>query len=46
MIIQSKRVWIGGQFLPAQIEISEGKIERIYTWGTKPVDVDYENLAI
>ena len=46
MIIQSKRVWIGGQFLPAQIEISEGKIERIYTWGTQPVDVDYENLAI
>ena len=46
MIIQSKRVWIGGQFLPAQIEISEGKIEKIYAWGTKPVDVDYENLAI
>lgn len=41
MIIQSKKVWIGGQFLPAQIETEEGKIIRIYPYGTKECDADY-----
>ncbi len=46
MILQSKRVWIGGQFLEAQIEISEGKIEAIYPYGTKHADEDYGNKRI
>ncbi len=41
--IQSRRVWIGGQFIPAQIEFKEGKIERICPWGSGQVDADYEN---
>lgn len=41
MIIQSKRVWIAEQFVPAQIEIKDGKIYDIYEYNTKPVDVDY-----
>ena len=28
MILQSKRVWIGGQFLPFQLEIEDGVISR------------------
>ena len=27
MIIQSKKVWIADQFMPAQIEIENGKID-------------------
>ena len=41
MILQSKRVWLGGQFVAAQVELSGGKIERIYPWGTKAADEDY-----
>lgn len=41
MIIQSKRVWIAGQFIEAQIEILNGKIERIYPYGTRKADRDY-----
>ena len=29
MIIQSERVWIGGQFLPVQIQMQDGKITDI-----------------
>lgn len=46
MIIQSKKVWIGGQFMPAQIEISEDKIQRIYAYGEKPAEEDYDERAI
>ena len=41
MIIQSERVWIGSQFVPAQIEIEDGKIRQIYPIDTKPADADY-----
>jgi len=41
MILQSRKVWIGGQFLEAQLEISEGKIQAVYPYGTKAVDEDY-----
>ncbi len=44
--IQSRRVWIGGQFIPAQIEFKEGKIERICPWGSGQVDADYENRRL
>lgn len=46
MIIQSKRVWIGSQFLPAQIEIEDGKIQRIYPFGTKTCEKDYGSHRI
>ncbi|WP_286080975.1 N-acetylglucosamine-6-phosphate deacetylase [Parablautia intestinalis] len=49
MIIQSKRVWIGGQFSAAQLNIQGEKIEGIYPWGTKEItntDKDYDNLRI
>lgn len=46
MIIQSKKVWIGGQFMPAQIEISGDKIQRIYAYGEKPAEEDYDERAI
>lgn len=46
MIIQSKRVWVLGQFLEAQIELKEGKIKEIYKHGEKSVDIDYGNKRI
>lgn len=41
MIIQSKRVWIAGTFLPAQIEVEAGKIKHILKYNEKQVDRDY-----
>lgn len=46
MIIQSKKVWISGQFIAAQVEIVNDKIVGIYNYGTKPVDTDYEDKRI
>jgi len=34
MIIQSKKVWAAGQFVPLQLEIIEDKILRIWPYGT------------
>ncbi|MCI8837715.1 MAG: N-acetylglucosamine-6-phosphate deacetylase [Hungatella sp.] len=41
MILQSRRIWIGGQFLEAQLDIAEGKIQAVYPYGTKAADEDY-----
>lgn len=41
MRIQSKRVYIGSQFIPAQLEVSEGKIEAVREYGDVPADEDY-----
>ncbi|MDO4466433.1 MAG: N-acetylglucosamine-6-phosphate deacetylase [Bacillota bacterium] len=46
MIIQSTKVWIAGQFMPAQIEMENGKIINITEHGKKSVDVDYGTLRI
>lgn len=46
MIIQSKRVWLGLQFIPAQIEIVNDKITNIYPYGTKETTIDYQNNKI
>ena len=46
MIIQSKRVWIAGQFLAMQIEMQNGKITDILPYGTKAVDIDYGDKRI
>ncbi len=46
MIIQSKRVWIAGQFHPAQIHIVEGKIQKIDGYEKEKADVDYGDKRI
>ncbi len=46
MIIQSKKVWIANQFIPAQIEIINGKIESIYPYESKTADQDYGEKRI
>lgn len=46
MVIQSKRVWLSGQFLPLQLEIAEGKIAGVYEYGTKAADEDYGTKRI
>ena len=46
MIIQSKKVWIADQFLPAVVEVEGGKIVSIAPYGSKPADVDYGDKRI
>ena len=46
MLIQSKRVWLADQFVPAQIEIEGSIIKAIYPYQTKTVDKDYGNSRI
>ena len=46
MIIQSRRVWIAGQFISAQLEIEEEKIVSIHPHGEKTADQDYEDKRI
>ena len=41
MIIQSERVWINQQFIPAQIKLHLQKIIDILPYDSEPVDVDY-----
>ena len=46
MVIQSRRVWISGQFLEAALKVEDGKIVQIYPYGTVKADVDYETKRI
>ena len=46
MIIQSKKVWIADQFVPAAIQLEEGKIAGIYPYGSRDVDQDYGDKRI
>ena len=46
MLIQSKKVWIADQFIPAAIEMNDGKITGVFPYGTKEVDVDYGDKRI
>ena len=46
MLIQSKRVWVAGDFIPAEIEIENGKIKKIDPCNTRPADVDYGDRRI
>ena len=45
MKIQSKRVWIADQFIPAILEFDE-KIRNVYPYGSMDVDIDYGNKRI
>jgi N-acetylglucosamine-6-phosphate deacetylase len=46
MIIQSRRVWIAGQFIPAQLEVEDGKIKAVRGYGEMEADQDYGNNRI
>jgi len=46
MIIQSKKVWIAGQFIAAQLVIEEDKIVSVLPYGTKEADADYGSKRI
>ncbi len=46
MIIQSKKVWIADQFVPAAIQLEEGKITGIFPHGSREVDQDYGDKRI
>lgn len=46
MIIQSKKVWIADQFVPAQIELADGRITRILPYGSVSADQDYGDKRI
>lgn len=41
MIIQSKKVWVLGNWLEAQVEVEDGKITAILPYGEKTPDEDY-----
>ena len=46
MILQSKRVWVLNEWMDAQVEISDGKIDAIHPYGTYAVDRDYGDRRI
>ena len=46
MILQSKRVWIGGQFLPFQLEIEDGVISRVLAYGEREADEDWRRSGL
>ena len=46
MVIQSKKVWIADQFIPAIVEMDGGKITAVAPYGSKAVDVDYGSKRI
>ncbi len=46
MVIQSKRVWVAGQFMPAQLRVEEGRIVAVYAYGKLETDADYGNKRI
>lgn len=46
MRIQSKRVFIAGEFVPAILEFSEEKITNILPYGSTFADTDYGNMRI
>ncbi|MEY8354414.1 N-acetylglucosamine-6-phosphate deacetylase [Lachnospiraceae bacterium 54-53] len=46
MIIQSRKVWVAGQFIPAQLQLEEGKIKAVRVYGEMKADQDYEDLRI
>ena len=46
MIIQSKKVWVLGNWLEAQIEVEDGKISAILPYVEKTADKDYGDKRI
>ena len=46
MLIQSKKIWIADQFVPAMLEVTDGKISDILPYGSQTADEDYGSLRI
>ncbi|MCI8465370.1 MAG: N-acetylglucosamine-6-phosphate deacetylase [Lachnospiraceae bacterium] len=46
MIIQSRRVWIAGQFMAAQLVLTDGRITKILPYNTHVADEDCGSLRI
>ena len=46
MRIQSTRVWLNEQFVPAQLVFDNGKITAIETYNAQKADVDYGDKRI
>lgn len=46
MKIQSKRVWVAEDFIPAELEIENGKIIRVLPYDAVPADRDFQDLRI
>ncbi len=46
MIIQSKKVWLHGHFVEAQVDMKDSKIVGIYPYNSKEVDNDYKDKRI
>ena len=48
MIIQSRRVWQLGKFVPLQLLLSRetGRIERVLPYGARACDLDYGALRV
>ena len=46
MRIKSESVWIGGNFIPAEIVMQQGKICSVYPYSAEPVDIDFGKKRI
>lgn len=46
MIVQSKRIFINKEFIPAQLLIEDGKIIKVFNYNEKSADDDYGNNRI
>lgn len=46
MLIQSRKVWLANQFIPAIIEFKNDVISGIYPYDSKKVDKDYDDLRV
>lgn len=46
MVIQSKKIWIAGQFLAAQLELTDGTISAVYPYEAFDADEDYGEQRI
>lgn len=46
MVLQSKRVWIAGQFIPAQLFVEDGKIKAVGVYGESEGAEDYGNQRL
>jgi len=46
MIIQSQNVWLNEKLQPAQIEIEDGIIKNVFSYGKKKADIDYQEKWI
>lgn len=46
MLLQSKRIWVAGQFMPAQLSVEDGNIAAVLPYGVRTPDQDYGELRL